>query len=235
MRRVILAKPLDKDALLASGQVITRPLTKASRGLSKTKNSPDKRGRGVGGPKVPPTTPHPYLGSGKESEKDAVSELLDLTSSLTSKQRRELLDRLSLAEHQQSGEGRDLDMWLAAVQTVLVDAERRGMLPCPGLGVLRPMFGSRSSWAKVQEFMAAAKLDELKVIEKKPVYSLLARLAFDHAREVSRRSDAPLSAKLVANCASNVAALFDQEFPDYVASGLAKIVAKRLLAGHSVH
>jgi hypothetical protein len=57
---------------------------------------------------------------------------------------------------------------------------------------------------------------------------MLAKLVIENARWISRKAGIPLTAKLVANCATNVSAIFDQSFPGYLESGLTHLIAKQL-------
>jgi hypothetical protein len=78
--------------------------------------------------------------------------------------------------------------------------------------------------------MADSGLDKLKVVERQSVYMMLARLVIDKAKYVASSSNATLGPRLVGTCAANIAGVFDAAFPGYLASGLAHLVAKQLVA-----
>jgi hypothetical protein len=74
--------------------------------------------------------------------------------------------------------------------------------------------------------MRASKLLDLPVLERQQAYNLVAELLVQYAKVAARRSGAPMSPKLVANCSQNVAGVFDSAFPGYAASGLARMVVR---------
>lgn len=79
--------------------------------------------------------------------------------------------------------------------------------------------------------MRASRLQDLTVPERLLAYRLLAGLLVDYADDLSRRTGAPLSLRLVTSCADKLAGVFDQAFPGYVAAGLAPVVARQMAAG----
>ena len=89
-----------------------------------------------------------------------------------------------------------------------------------------------TAWTPVADFMAASRLDTLQVIERQSVYRMLAGLVIERAKQIGSYNGAPLSAKLVATVASNVAAIFEAAFPGYLKAGLALVVARRLTGPH---
>jgi hypothetical protein len=154
--------------------------------------------------------------------------MLASASKMSPADRRELLARLSLAESGADGQERDQDMWAGSVYEALVAHDGGGGRESVGPAVVKRLVTPAGAWRPVADFMAAARLDRLTVAERKSFYSLLARLLVAHAAEVSNRSGAPLTARLVASCAANVRAVFDNSFPGYVAAGIAAVVARRL-------
>ncbi len=183
-------------------------------------------GAGVGAPGrsgAPPRT------RGREGLLDA---LMETTKNLTSAERRELLARLALeAQAPDSGEVRDLDMWSEAVYEALGAHAGAGAGSVPGPGVIRGLVGSPKAWAPVRDFMQSSKLALLKVAERRSVYGLLARLVVQDSVDFCRWSRAPLGPKVVSQRCEHIAGTFDQNFPGYLASGLAPMVAKALVAG----
>ena len=158
-----------------------------------------------------------------------IGEIKNLAKQLDPALRRQLLAELSLQATELDGaEHRDLDMWAAAVYKGLVAANGGSAGSVPGPAIVKRALGSGGAWSIVRGFMADSKLDALKHIERQRVYELLAELVIANARHISRRSNAPLSPKLVGSCSSNIASLFDHAFPGYVRAGLAPLVAKRL-------
>lgn len=154
--------------------------------------------------------------------------LLDQFKTLSSKDRKAVLDSL-LLEAQLSGEtdaGRDLDMWAEAVHRELT--RRLGSLDggIVGPGVVRKLVAVGTSWKPVEQFMQASKLSTLTVTERQRAYYMLAELLVRHALVVARRSGAPMSAKLVANCTNNLPGVFEESFPGYLEAGLARMVTR---------
>lgn len=157
-----------------------------------------------------------------------MDNLLDQASKLPTDQRKEFLARLALdAQTLPSGETRDVDMWAGAVYDAIVAAnggEDGGLV---GPAQIKRLVAVPSSWSHVSNFMKSSHLDQLTVTERQSIYAMLASLVVGNARYVARRAHIPLSGKLVANCATNVAGIFAQSFPGYLESGLALLVAKR--------
>lgn len=79
--------------------------------------------------------------------------------------------------------------------------------------------------------MVRAKLADLEVRQRQSFYGLLARLLVKHAHSIARHTGAPLSPRLVANCASAVAGIFESSFPGYLKAGLARVVARKMTEG----
>lgn len=153
-----------------------------------------------------------------------------LCEKLGKKEQKQVLDYLSLQSLQKTDKDlRDVDMWINSLYQVcqnMKNVMQIGFSPA----MLKQQAGSGQAWQPVSEFMEDSGLMTLKVVERQSVYRMLAGLVVENAQKVSRNADLALSAKLLANCASNVASLFDNEFPGYLQSGLALMVAKRLVA-----
>lgn len=181
---------------------------------------------------TPPLPSPPFReGGGEGVTPGVVSEIKKLTATLNPSQRATLLAELSLqATQSDNGSIRDLDMWSQSVYAALVGANGGLAGGVPGPAVVKRSLASSGTWSIVRGFMSDSKLDLLKVTERQSVYDMLAQMVVKNAVYVSRKSGAPLSPKLVANCSTNVASLFEQSFPGYVRSGLAHIVARRLTA-----
>lgn len=185
---------------------------------------------------APMRAPSPYVVGGEGprgqaaacEEDDVVENLMASASRMTAEQRRDLLARLSLAESGMAGRERDQDMWAGAVHAALLDVAGAGDGAVLGPMAVKRLVAAPKAFAPVAAFMAATKLDRLTVQERQSFYGLLARLLVGHASEVSARSGAPMSARLVTQCGANVAAVFNQSFPGYAAAGLAHVVARRL-------
>lgn len=158
-----------------------------------------------------------------------LAELERLAMSLGTKERKQLLAKLSLADADNDvGEKRDLDMWTEAVYAALLDANGGVGAGLPGPAVVKRALASSGAWSIVRGFMADAKLDVLSVTERQGVYNMLAELTVKHAHNVSMRSAAPLGPKLVANCSTNISSIFDKAFPGYVKAGLAPVIARQM-------
>jgi hypothetical protein len=161
-----------------------------------------------------------------------VSELLAKASTLTAKQRQQLLDQLALTSQmtRRADQDRDLDMWAAAVYEALTATDAAQAEEGYGQLLVKRLLSPSPVWRPVQEFMRLAKLNELTVTERRSVYGLLADLLVKHAQVIADRSGAPLGPKLVGSCTVNIAGVFDKAFPGYVRAGLAKIAARQLVS-----
>lgn len=155
--------------------------------------------------------------------------LLNQIDLLSANDRKRALDHLALRQLEtQGGQNPDLDMWSSAVHWALERAIASTGGESYGLLLVRRQVGSSANWRPVEAFMADSGLVALNRAKRNGVYVLLAQLLVDHAEYVSDRSGAPLSAKLVAQCAGNVAGLFEQQFPGYLAAGLASFAAEQM-------
>lgn len=194
-----------------------------------------KSGQGDGG-NIPPkggiyiSTPNPgTAGAGKDTKPPALDKVVELAGQLTAQERKQLLATLALsANAADAGKIRDVDMWTQAVYDDLQGAGGLGSSGVQGPMVVKRALTAPSAWGAVSEFMRISKLESLKVTERQSIYGLLAKLVVDDAIQVTRKTGTPMSARLVGNCSTRVAGLFDNAFPGYLASGLALIVAKRL-------
>lgn len=160
-------------------------------------------------------------------------EVTDVLERMSAQQKKELLDRLLLEKHAAdtaTGSNRDVDMWATAVYTALVRVTRSSDPGLVGPGVVRRLLGVGAVWRPVAEFMQATGLMELTVTERQAAYYMLADLLVAHARVVARRSGAPLGAKLVGQCVTNLPGLVDQSFPGYAEAGMLKVVARQRMA-----
>lgn len=182
----------------------------------------------------------PVVGAARKKEEKATvgsghtaATLLEAALALTPAQQRELLAQLALRTQESGNEpSRDKDMWSTSVHGALLAVvglqDRASAAPM----LVRRAMGASAAWLPVVEFMEASGLDRLKVVERQAVYEFLARLLIKRCREVAQHVKAPLSPKLVAGQAQGLAALFEVEFPGYLAAGLAGIVAKRIISGY---
>lgn len=216
--------------------MLVRPRRSSTTDVAVIKRREDKKTPGVGIGDVSPLKggyihpPSPRATEvGEKKEKPTVEFILDLTNQLTVAENQRLL--ASLALKQQIGSkagGRDLDMWAQAVYDGLV--AELGHEAGSGVGPLlvKRTLAVPSAWAPVTAFMASSRLQEQSVTKRQAIYMLLATLVIKNARYLTQNSGAPMSAKLIGACASNVASLFDSAFPGYLKSGLAHVVATQL-------
>lgn len=216
-RRVIIARPKYRSVFK------TRPVT-----------APLEEFKGVQRHRVQHTQ-HPPLKGGvcaeglSESSGKTVDELCDDLAVLPAGDRKKLLDRLLLASRLDEAKPAhlDLEMWSVAVHQELCHAVGSLDGGIVGPALVRKLVAVGTSWKPVQSFMEAARLSELTAPERQVAYNLLAKLLVRHAREVARRSGAPLSAKLVSQCTGNLMGVFENNFPGYLAAGLARVVTRQ--------
>ena len=227
MAKVQLTRPERK-------QGSTDDYVKQRRGVITGPPSPPPKGRGG----VPVGPLFPALSKKEEKEKhstDALASVLDQVNQLTPEQQKELLANLALkSQTAPSKHDRELEMWLVAVYGGLEEAIGGGGRGLSGPANVKRLLASSSSWGSVKNFMQTSNLASLSVTERQSIYVLLAKLVIDNARWISRKAGMPMSAKLVANCAVNVAGIFEQAFPGYLESGLALLVARQLISNKNL-
>ena len=162
------------------------------------------------------------------SHASQVEDFVNRMKLLSSGERKKVLDHL-LLDTQLNGESeadRDISMWAEAVHrevTRRLGSSDGGLV---GPGIVRRLVAVGTSWKPVQQFMQSSKLAELQVTERQRAYYLLAELLVRHALVVARRSGAPFSVKLVAQCTNNLPGVFEDSFPGYLEAGLARMVAR---------
>lgn len=189
------------------------------------------KGPGGGSPpkggKQPPPAPDE-----KTKKENRVDELLASAAGMTSAERKELLARLSLAEQGRGGQEREPELWSRAVYEALVDASGTSGEGVPGPVVIRRLVATPSAYAPVAAFMSSSGLGEkLDAQEHYAFFRVLACLLVEDAERVCSWSGAPMGAKAVAQRQPHVRGIFDKAFPSYVRSGLALVVARRLISG----
>lgn len=152
---------------------------------------------------------------------------------MTAAERKELLARLSLAEQSAGGkQEREPELWSRAVYEALVDASGTSAEAVPGPLVIRRLVGTPNAYQPVRAFMETSGLSEkLDATEHFAFFRVLACLVVQDAERVCEFSRAPMGAKVVAQRVPHVRGIFDRAFPTYVRSGLAHVVARRLVAG----
>lgn len=153
------------------------------------------------------------------------------TQQLSLAEKKKLLDQLALEVNgpnktTETLKSRDLDMWAGAIHKELckVSGESYGIL------LVKKTLAPAAAWAPVESFMDAAGFSSCSVVERQGVYNLLAGLLVKQSRNVCLNKGIALSPKFVATCASSVAGVFENAFPGYIASGLAKMVVKQMTA-----
>jgi hypothetical protein len=169
----------------------------------------------------------------EQQQKNEVEQALDVIRQFSPEQQQALLDQLALQTQLQrsTAEIRDVEMWSVAVYESLQKALGGGGAGSAGPMLVKRVVASPSAWRPIAQFMRAGRLTGLKATERNSIYCMLADLLVGHARRVARRSGAPLSVKLVGNCAGSISGVFEAAFPGYLQAGLVPIVARQLLAG----
>jgi hypothetical protein len=147
--------------------------------------------------------------------------------SMSKADRQALLDRLALSL-QESEQDRDSGLWVVAVKTALQARLGAEGLSAYGPAVLKPHIATSRNFKPVADFIKLAGLCELSVPERQAALNYLAKMVVDDAVTFASYAKIPLGPKMVGQRQANVCGIFDQQFPTYLASGLAKIVFKRL-------
>lgn len=226
-RRIMLTRPKYRGS--SSAPVLGSSTTAHTHAHAHAPRSSSLRSRRESVAASASTAAHAHVHASTR-EGGEVALLVDRLLGLPKGEQKKVLD--SLLAHQMlsnstgSAKDRDLEMWAEAVHRAMVGAfgpEGGGSV---GPGVIRKVVRGGTSWEHVTDFMRTSGLEDLKVNDRQRAYNLLAELVVDHARYVSRRSGAPLSPKLVVNCATNIAGVFENAFPGYLGAGLAQMVVR---------
>lgn len=166
-----------------------------------------------------------------QQNKNSIPIMLTDINTLPLAELKAQLDRLALAYQERqkpSTQDRDLGLFSDAVHSKITDILAGNIAGNTGPLAVRELFRVPGIWGPILAFLQRTGYAELPPAQKVVIYSFLAELVVRHAYTVSRRSKAPLSPKLVASCSGNLGGLFEREFPGYLRSGLAKIVASRM-------
>lgn len=194
--------------------------------LAKNKNS-----QGVN---LPPTHPLRSRGVGvgvAPKGEDEINEVIKVAAGLSVEDRRDLIARLTLeldAKH--DPKSRDVEMWAGALHAALQDALGGALGATVGVMTFKTLVAPSKAWQPMSEFMRRSRIGEAQVVERQAMYNLLAELVVSYARKIAKHTGAPLTAKFLVNCSSNIAGVFDAAFPGYLAAGLAPVVARRFHA-----
>lgn len=228
-KRVVLTRPA------YTRPATTRKVVVGSRVSVRAFGDKSVRGEYGNPPKGVPIPPSQSPAIEAKLKKEvSVRSALDLANQLTKSQRKELLDQLALSNQLSSkaNDDRDLDMWATAVQTALAEVVGSEVGGNYGVLIVKRLLGSTSCWRPVEGFMISSKLSDLRVVERQAIYFMLAKLLVDHASYIAKKSGAPLSPKLVGACVGSLPGVFEQNFPGYLAAGLAPLVAKQMQAAN---
>lgn len=251
--RVILARPTyDRlPAVRSSTRTLEKSCNPRKRlqgdSPAQTNVSSKKEGVCEGNPLGVPRTPSNslFLGTSRNAHArerthedppcpdDKHAHLLAQLLELSDKERKELLDRLTLAKMQSkqtTERDRDVAMWVESVYSRLVAVSRGYGAAGVGIVVVKRLLTAPSAWAPVADFMHAAKFDSAQVVERQAVYNLLAELLVSYTQNIARHTGAPFSAKMTANCTTHISSLVEAAFPGYARAGLLSLVVLRLRA-----
>jgi hypothetical protein len=218
---------------------LNKPSSSRSYQLNKTGQNKGFGGRGytpsIEGGNISPSapTPIPEFVQNSKQEKNEVAEILAKIKNLDKSSRRKILAHLALDSTKSTLEGkdRDLDMWSLSLYSALKAHEGSESIEGSGPLVLKRLIAASKSFEKVTDFMEASGLSKLKVVEIQSAYGLLATLLIKYAKKIATHSNLVVTSKFVINCSSNIAAVFEQAYPGYVANNLAIVVARQHAAG----
>jgi len=207
--------------------------TKASEATAVATKGSGVGGRGVAplkGVNHPPNTIPPQPDTKNEmNEEERLTWLLGGIEMLSAAGRKKLLAHLALEAQKLTGKAdRDLDLWATSVYEAYTRAFGGSGEAGQGPLVFKRVLSPSNNWAPVADFMASSGLAAATVVKRQAVYRMLAHLVVARAKQVAAHTRAPVSPKFVANVAHDVRAIFDAEFPGYLAAGLAHRVAAQL-------
>lgn len=202
---------------------LTRPTYKgASLPASRKKDPPTDE---------PPSPLYRGGGGGSVSGVGAAVQVLEKNlQNLTPTERQALAEKLLAANLGAVEGGRDVDQWATAVTEALATALKQRGIPAYGVMPVRKVVGAASAWGPVRTFATSAGLDAFSATDRYSAFQLLAGLLVQAALEVTRRTGAPMSLKLVGNLVPTIASIFDAEFPGYLESGLGSVPFRMRIA-----
>lgn len=209
-------------------------------GRSQVFTADDRRqSKNMGKPRGKTTTPTPTplcggVGWGvphqaAEEKQTSAEQLLTLARTLPKPEQRKLLAALA-AEQTETGKDRDQQAWIDALLAALLKANRGQAGGLPTSFHLKRAMAS-GGWSAIAEFMHDSGFMQFTVNERAAAYRLLATLLLEHATEVSRRKNVPKTPQLLASCATNIGALFENAFPGYLSAGIARVVVRTMIQG----
>lgn len=166
------------------------------------------------------------------NDEERIKALLAEVQTLSGTGRRKLLDELSLATLAAvKPDERDLQMWARSVAEALSGLTTDTPGGSYGVTLVRRSLATAACWQPVHDFCQEVGFERLDMPSRQRAYDLLATILLRHVSSVSARSGAPVVLKLVANCVPQVRALFDQQFPGYLASRIALLPFRQ----HAAH
>lgn len=223
-RRTMAARTAERSEELL-GDVSTSPAPSRTRARARLSPACEAKLLG-GGPPLKGGTTTPFRDE-KSTPGNSVEILLGQIESLSEKERKELLARLSLAAISKGTDrDRDVEMWSGALYSAL---ERElGPSGVPGTAVIKKLVRSGEVWKPIEEFMQTSKLMNLPVVKRQAVYNLLAKLVVEDSRDFCAYMAIPFGVKTTVNRSSNIAGTFDKAFPGYIKAGLVGLIAARL-------
>lgn len=168
-----------------------------------------------------------YVGGACSVEAPTVESLLEGVKVLSSADRKQLLDALALMvlnESKKVKESRDFSLWVEAVFVWLKRALPLGVPPL----ILRQQLLQKAAWEPVEVFMRDSGFASMPVADRVTIYHTMAEILVAATRARAASRGFVLSPKAVADNCRNIAGLFEEAFPGYIAAGLVHIIIKRV-------
>ena len=125
----------------------------------------------------------------------------------------------------------DRHMWFLALLRAFNDVQGIEVMPAHGRALQKPPTAFATCWASCDHFMYQFNLHQLKTVERKAIYSLLAHLVMRQAMSMSQSKGIPMSLNMACAYGANLPGIFNAAFPGYAKSGLVPGLARRMLDG----
>lgn len=163
-----------------------------------------------------------------------VESILEAARRLSAEDRQKLLALLAADREAEGNADPDQALWFEA----LLSAFERAHVPLAGAGgprqCIRANFGPVKAWGPVKLLIQHVGFDKMSRAERLSGFQLIAGLLLVHSREVCAHVGAPVTAKTVSNHVGNIEAIFDSQFPGYLAAGLGGLPFRQRSRDHSV-
>lgn len=126
--------------------------------------------------------------------------------------------------------GRDFETWCLCIMESVTARFPAGGAALATPANLRKSLALSSAWDPVKALLDHKAVTSLTVPQHRRFLRLLADLLVAHTNNISNRTGAPFSARLLSNCAPALPSIFDNAYPGYMRAGLLGVLIGALTA-----